>query len=195
MSAVLMKNRLPSEVGDSDAYNRLQMRQAVLTRGDPTVETPVDVIGELMRVLVVDDYRAAADTMSMLVGVWGHDVRRAYDGTNALALASSYQPDVLLLDINMTTLNGLEVARQVRQQGHLNDCFVVAVTGCTDAGLWPLCKEAGIDLILIKPVSPSILKALLIWESEYVLQSRLDAAAYGVLAPTLGRETDASTLR
>ena len=39
---------------------------------------------ELLRVLIVDDYRASADTMAMLVGVWGHDVRLAYDGTVGL---------------------------------------------------------------------------------------------------------------
>ena len=190
MSAVLLQDRLPSEVGYSDAYNRLQMRRAVLTRGDPTAETPVGVTGELLRVLVVDDYRASADTMSKLVGVWGHDVRRAYDGTIGLALANAYQPDVLLLDINMPNMNGLELALQVRQQARLNGCFLVAVTGCTDAGLWPLCEEAGIDLILIKPVSPSILKTLLIWESEYVLRARQDASTYGVLSTTLEQETN-----
>ena len=67
MSAVLMKDRLPSEVGDSDTYNRLQMRRAIQTRGDPTAETPIGTAGELLRVLIVDDYRASADTMAMLV--------------------------------------------------------------------------------------------------------------------------------
>ena len=182
MSAVLMKDRLPSEVGDSDAYNRLQMRRAVQTRGDPTAETPIGTAGELLRVLIVDDYRAAADTMSMLVGVWGHDVRRAYDGTTGLALAATYQPDVLLLDIVMPNMSGLELARQVRQQAGLNDCFIVAVTGRTDAEHRLQCEEAGIDLFLIKPVCPSILKALLTWEFEYVSRSRQDAATYDVLS-------------
>ena len=77
----------------------------------------IGTAGELLRVLIVDDYRAAADTMSMLVGVWGHDVRRAYDGTTGLALAAAYQPDVLLLDIMMPNMSGLELARQVRQTG------------------------------------------------------------------------------
>jgi CheY-like chemotaxis protein len=189
MSAILTRDRLPSELGDSDAYNRLQMRRAVLTRGDPTAETPLGVTGESLRVLVVDDHPATADTMSMLVGVWGHDVRRAYDGTSALALANAYQPDVLLLDINMTNMNGLELAGQVRQQARFKGCFVVAVTGCTDSRLWPLCEEAGVDLILIKPVSPSILRALLLWESEYVLQSRQDAAMHGEPLTTIEPET------
>ena len=81
--------------------------------------------------LIVDDYRASADTVAMLVDVWGHDVRRAYDGPTGLALAAAYKPDVLLLDIIMPGMTGLEVARRVRQQTRLNDCFIIAVTGRT----------------------------------------------------------------
>jgi CheY-like chemotaxis protein len=185
MSAVLMKDRLSSEVLDSDTLNRLQMCRAVQTRGDPTANARIGTAEELLRVLVVDDYRASADTMAMLVDIWGHDVRRAYDGTTGLALAAAYQPDVLLLDILMPGMSGLEVARQVRQRARSNDCFVIAVTGRTDAGHRLQCEEAGIDLFLIKPVTPSILQALLIWESEYILRSRQDKATHDVVSATL----------
>jgi CheY-like chemotaxis protein len=176
MPQALMKDRLPSEIGDSDAYNRLQMRRAVLTRGDPSAETSIVTDGELLRVLIVDDYRAAADTMTLLVGAWGHDVRRTYNGTTGLALAVTYRPDVLLLDIVMSNMSGHELARQARHQAGLKECFIVAVTGRTDAECRLKCEQAGVDLILIKPVCPSILKALLTWESEYVSRSRQDAA-------------------
>ena len=193
MSTVLMKDRLPSEVQDSDTYNRLQMRRAIQTRGDPTAETPIGSVEELLRVLIVDDYRASADTMAMLVDVWGHDVRRTYDGPTGLALAAAYKPDVLLLDIIMPGMSGLEVARRVRQQTRLNDCFMIAVTGRTDAGHGLQCEEAGIDLFLIKPVTPSILQALLIWEYEYVLRSRQHAETYNVLSTTFEQLTDSNS--
>ena len=101
MCAVVTKDRLPIEVGDSAANIRLHMRRAVSREAAAITATPVGDPRELLRVLIVDDYRAAADTMSKLVGIWGHDVRRAYDGTTGLALAAAYQPDVLLLDIVM----------------------------------------------------------------------------------------------
>jgi CheY-like chemotaxis protein len=189
MSAAFMQDRLPSDVGDSDAYNRLQMRRAIQMRGDPTVETPIGTDGESLRVLIVDDYQATADTTSKLVGVWGHDVKRAYDGTTALALAATYQPDVLLLDIQMPNMSGPELARQVRQTNCLNGCFIVAITGCADQGHRLQCEAAGIDLFLIKPVCPSILRALLIWESDYVLRKRQDTAMREVL-PTSGIACD-----
>jgi CheY-like chemotaxis protein len=179
MSAVLMKDRLPSEVGDTHTYKRLQMRRAVQTRGDPTTEASVETAGELLRVLIVDDHREAADTLSMLVGIWGHDVRQAYDGATGLALAIAYQPNVLLLDIVMPNLSGLELALQVRHDARLNDCFMIAVTGCTDAAHRRQCEEAGIDLFLIKPVTPSILQTLLLLESDYVLRTRDDLKSHG----------------
>jgi two-component system, OmpR family, response regulator len=184
MSTVLTNDRSASEVLDSDTHNRLQMRRAIQTRGDPIAETFVGTAGELLRVLIVDDYRASADTMAMLVDVWGHDVRRAYDGATGLALADAYQPDVLLLDISMPGMTGLEVARQVRQQARLNDCFIIAITGRTDAAYRLQCDEAGIDLFLLKPVTPSILQTLLIWEFEYVLRARQDIAMYSGFSTT-----------
>jgi CheY-like chemotaxis protein len=186
MSAVVLTNiRLPSEVRDSDAYNRLQAPRAVPARGDPTAATPIAAAKELLRVLIVDDHRASADTMALLVGIWGHDVRRVYDGAAGLAMAAAYQPDVLLLDILMPNMSGFELARQVRQQAGLNKCFMIAVTGRTDAGHRLQCEEAGVDLFLIKPVDPSVLQTLLIWESQYVLRLRRDAARYNVASARL----------
>jgi CheY-like chemotaxis protein len=182
MSAVLVDDRSPSEVGDSVAYNRLQVGRAVAARGDPTEKAPIRSATELLRVLIVDDYRDAADTLTMLVDAWGHDARRAYDGTSAPALAATYQPDVLLLDIAMSEMSGLNLAVQVRRKAGLTDCFMIAITGCTDAETRLQCEEAGIDLFFIKPVDPSVLKTLLELESEYVLRSRKNIPMYEVFA-------------
>ena len=126
----------------------------------------------MLRVLIVDDHRATADTLSMLVGQWGHDVRRAYDGVTGLALAAAFRPDVLLLDMLMPDVSGFEVARQVRRQDRLKPCFIIAVTGRTDAPHRSQCYEAGVDLFLIKPVAPARLQTLLGLESEHVRRSR-----------------------
>ena len=182
MFALVTKDRLRSEVEDSDTYIRLPMGREVTSRDGWTAEPPIGPPRELLRVLIVDDYRASADTMSMLVGAWGHDVRRAYDGTTGLALAAAYQPDVLLLDIVMPGISGLELTRQVRRQARLNDCLVIAVTGRTDAGHRLQCEEAGIDLFLIKPVDLSYLETLLTVESDYRLRSRREATTRNALS-------------
>jgi CheY-like chemotaxis protein len=146
-------------------------------------------------VLIVDDYRASTDTMSMLVGAWGHDVRRAYDGATGLALAAAYQPDVLLLDIVMPGISGLELARQVRRQARLNDCLLVAVTGRTDARHLLQCEQAGIDLFLLKPVNLSFLRNLLTVQSEYRLRSPQGTATCDMRSKTFQQLTDSNSHR
>src|SRR6478672_13628011 len=133
--------------------------------GQPIVISPDDHTRDrLLRVLIVDDHRATVKTLSSLVTIWGHDVRCAYDGATGLALAAAFRPDVLLLDMLMPNLNGFEVALQVRRQNRLDRCFIIAVTGRTDAKHRSQCYAAGADLLLIKPVAPPDMQTLLTFE-------------------------------
>jgi CheY-like chemotaxis protein len=184
MVAVLSKNRLQSEVGGTYEYNRLQTHLLVSLRGEQIADTPGDSLRELLRVLIVDVHRAATDTMSMQVTKWGHDVRRAYDGTTGLELVAAYQPNVVLLDIIMSGMSGLELARQVRQQVRLDDCLIIGITGRADEQRRRQCEESDIDLVLMKPVDPQILETLLMLELERV-RSRQAAAPYRVLSTAL----------
>ena len=184
MSALVMEDRRPSGFRESDAYNRLRAPGSIMARGH-TAQTPIASRREVLRVLVVDDYRASADTMSRLVTTWGYDVRRAYDGTTGLALAAAYQPDVLLLDLIMSGAGGLALTRQVRRQARVNNCLMIAGTSRTDAGHRLQCEEAGIELFLVKPVDLSFLRTLLGVESEYRLRAQSDTEAYDVIAQLL----------
>ena len=75
-------------------------------------------VGRPVRVLVVDDNQAAAQSLSMLLRLWGHEVELAYDGPAALKAAQAHQPDVILLDIGLPGLDGYQVARQLRSAEH-----------------------------------------------------------------------------
>jgi CheY-like chemotaxis protein len=87
-----------------------------------------------MRVLVVDDHQSSADTLATLVGLeLGCQVFTAYDGEQALELALSMNFDVLILDLQMPGLSGLEVASRARSSlGHINAPLLLAVTGRSD---------------------------------------------------------------
>ena len=102
------------------------------------------------RVLVVDDNRDAADSISMLLQIEGHDVRTAYRGEDALALASTFAADLVLLDIGLPGMNGYEVARRMRQQGTAGR--LVALTGYGQPEDIQRAREAGFDAHLVKPV-------------------------------------------
>jgi CheY-like chemotaxis protein len=114
-----------------------------------------------LRVLVVDDNSDAAETLAMLLGLWGHDVRSAADGPTALATALAQPPDVVLLDISLPGMSGYEVAEQLRAKPELRDTVLVAMTGYGQAEDKKETLQAGFTLHLVKPVEPNVLQKLL----------------------------------
>jgi CheY-like chemotaxis protein len=67
-----------------------------------------------LRILVVDDNRDAANSLAILLRIWGHDARVAYDGPEAVKVAQEFRPEVITLDIQMPGMHGGEVARTLR---------------------------------------------------------------------------------
>jgi DNA-binding response OmpR family regulator len=180
----MKKNRSPREVGDTDDYNELQVSRNARARHGPLGAAPPGTAERRLRVLVVDDHRASAETISMLVRAWGHDVRKAYAGAAGLALAVDYRPDVLLLDVMMPELSGPALALRVRQEARLQNCLLIAVTGCTDERQRLHCLEAGVDLYLVKPVGPHTLQSLLMAESKRLQRTRRAATTLALSVTT-----------
>ena len=104
-----------------------------------------------LRVLVVDDNVDTVTTLALLVTESGHDVRTAYDGSAVLEAALDYRPNLVLLDIGLPGLNGLEVAKQLRQQPMLKNIVIVAMTGYGQESDRKRSQEAGFDYHLVKP--------------------------------------------
>jgi PAS domain S-box-containing protein len=115
----------------------------------------------LRRVLVVDDNVDAAESIGMLIRLWGHEVRVAYNGPQALKAAEEYRPEVVVLDIGLPGMSGYEVARQLRQRPQFEKALLVAVTGYGQDEDRRRSGEAGFDHHLTKPVDPDTLHALL----------------------------------
>jgi len=111
-------------------------------------------------VLVVDDNRDAAETLGDLLELWGHTVTLAFDGAAALARAGETSPDMMLLDIGLPGIDGYEVARLLRAQGH-DRVVLVALTGYGQEEDRRKALDAGFDLHMTKPVDPNALKAAL----------------------------------
>jgi CheY-like chemotaxis protein len=115
----------------------------------------------MLRVLVVDDNRDAADSLSRLIHLWGNDARTAYGGAAALEMTMALKPQVVLLDLSMPRIDGCQVARQLRQQTAFADTLLIAITGWMDQAHRLLCDEVGFDQYLIKPIDLARLKNLL----------------------------------
>ncbi len=117
--------------------------------------------GHGRRVLVVDDNRDAADSLALLLRLLGDEVRTAHDGPGALAAATAFAPEVVLLDLGLPGLDGYEVARRLRQQPQFARALVVAISGWgQDEDRRQSCA-AGFDAHLVKPVDLDVLQRLL----------------------------------
>jgi len=113
-----------------------------------------------LRVLVADDNVDAADSIAMLLGQLGCEVKTAYRGETALREAERFEPELVLLDIGMPDLNGLEVCRRIRRMHCGSKAFLVALTGWGQEEDRRRSESAGFDRHLVKPVDPEALIAL-----------------------------------
>src|SRR5262249_4360414 len=81
-----------------------------------------------LRILVVDDWPDAAESLRVLLHLWGHDVQIAGNGPEALRLAADFQPQVALLDLQMPHMDGGELGRRLRQLPGLERLLLIATT-------------------------------------------------------------------
>ncbi len=106
-----------------------------------------------IRILVVDDYQGAAEIVAEYLDGSGYDARCVTSGAAALEAMASFKPDIVILDIVMPGMDGLEVARRIRSMPDGRTVRIVAMTGFpSDEGRRRAC-EAGADFYVAKPVS------------------------------------------
>lgn len=113
------------------------------------------------RLLVVDDNRDAAESMSMLLEMWGHEVAFAYDGPSALETAQRWRPEAIFLDIGLPGMDGYEVAERMRELPQAKHAVLIAITGYGQEDDRLRSRRAGIDHHLVKPVAPDALHRLI----------------------------------
>ncbi len=113
------------------------------------------------RVLIVDDNLDAAESLAALLELSGHDVRTAFDGPAGLQAALDHTPDVMLLDIGLPGLTGIEVAERIRRQSTLERIVLVAMTGYGQESDRQRSRDAGFDHHLTKPADFAELEKIL----------------------------------
>ena len=114
-----------------------------------------------LRVLVVDDDVAVAESTAMLLRLEGHEIRCANSGEAALRLCREFQPEAVLLDIGLPGQDGYEIARKIRSLPGGAELKLIAVSGYGHEAAVARGREAGFDLYLVKPVDPEKLSAVL----------------------------------
>ena len=113
------------------------------------------------RILVVDDNKDAADSLTMILMLKGHEARTANDGPTAITLGAEFLPRVIILDLGMPGLNGYDTARHIRTTPWGKDTLLIALTGWGQPEDKQRCIDAGFDFHLTKPVEPDELAQLL----------------------------------
>jgi CheY-like chemotaxis protein len=137
---------------------RLRLPLAAAADADPAkpAATPPGV-----RVLVVDDDPAVAESTEVFLAMEGHAVRTAASGEAALELLADFQPEVVLLDLGLPGLDGYATASRLRQLPGGDRLRLIAVSGYGSEEVISRCRAAGFDQHLVKPINPAALAALL----------------------------------
>lgn len=113
------------------------------------------------RVLLVEDNLDAQQMLADLMGLWGHEVTCASDGTEGVAKALELLPDMALIDLGLPGIDGYEVARQLRRDPRGKSLKLIALTGYGSPEQKARSLAVGFDLHLVKPVDATRLAALL----------------------------------
>jgi len=114
-----------------------------------------------MSVMVVDDNADSSESLAVLLRLSGHEVEVAANGESALALADTFRPQVVLLDLGLPGMDGFEVARRLRARPELAATRLIAITGYGQARDREATAAAGFERHLTKPVDVDSLLALL----------------------------------
>jgi two-component system CheB/CheR fusion protein len=140
---------------------RLPTVEAPARPGEPQIARGLGVACTMRRVLVVDDNRDSAESLTALLGLLGHEVEQAHDGRAALEAAHRRAPDLVLLDLGMPGMSGYEVARRLRADTALTGTALVALTGYGSDEDRRATREAGFDGHLVKPIDFHALEQIL----------------------------------
>ena len=109
------------------------------------------------RLLVLDDNLDGAESLALMLRLWGYAVRVVHDGQAALAMAQEWRPEAVLCDIGLPDMDGYEVARRLRRQPGLEAALLVAVSGYGEPEDRERARAAGFSAHLVKPVPPDTL--------------------------------------
>jgi len=114
------------------------------------------------RVLLTDPCADTVETMAWLLRLWGYAVETAASGPAALEAVLADRPDAVLMELALPVLDGLQVARRLRQSGGESIPLLVAISGYGSENDRARSREAGFDCHFVKPVYPEVVRAWLV---------------------------------
>jgi CheY-like chemotaxis protein len=113
------------------------------------------------RILIADDNPDSAESLAMLLKLDGHEVRTAFDGIDAIAIAQEFLPEIAMLDIGMPRLNGYDAAREFRKASWGRNIILIALTGWGQENDLKNATQAGFNHHLVKPADIADIRRLI----------------------------------
>lgn len=113
------------------------------------------------KILIVEDDVLSMKLETELLQAHGYDINQSIDGKNTLHLARKYHPDLIIMDVRLPEVSGLEYVKRLKDEEDLKDIPVLAVTALVMNGDEEMCLEAGCDHYISKPFSvPNFLETI-----------------------------------
>ena len=125
------------------------------------VQREPNAVPRALRILLADDDRDAAFTMMMVLREEGHDVKAVYAARSVMGMVIDFQPDAVILDINMPDMSGWQLARIIREL-RTRPPMLIGISGHYTTGADKILSQlTGFDHYLLKPCLPSDVLRLL----------------------------------
>jgi len=106
------------------------------------------------RALVVDDYDDAREMYAEFLAYKGFEVLQAENGLQAMALAESLHPDLIVLDLALPDIDGIEVTRRLKGSQATSSIPIVMITANAQPAMLDAARKAGCAAVLVKPCTP-----------------------------------------
>jgi two-component system, sensor histidine kinase len=146
------------------------------TQAPSYVEPEQALLPRNRRVLLVEDNLDAREAMSTFLELEGHTVSIASDGENGFLMAMNNAYDILICDIGLPGMDGIELMQRLRSEGRQKMPFAIALSGYGDALIQTRAKDAGFDRYLVKPAdADGLLRLLAESDASVVTGGRAEA--------------------
>ena len=123
------------------------------TRLGQTMNSPAAVSGQTKTVLIVEDNELNMKLFHDLLEANGYRVLQTRDGLSALDLARHHMPDLIIMDIQLPEVSGIEVTKWLKEDDELKSIPVIAVTAFAMKGDEEKIREGGCEAYIAKPIS------------------------------------------
>ena len=118
-------------------------------------------IAQMCRVLIVDDNVVSAESLQLIMKLWGHECRIAHTGPSAIEEVEAFEPNVVMLDIGLPGMDGYVVADELRRRPEYKEILLIAMTGYGSEENRRRSRAVGFDHHFVKPLDLDALEDLL----------------------------------